>query len=96
MDLFVYFSGHSKELKESSFLVWNFFGCARYKSCTSPVFSYQQNISANFIYFLTALLQNLAKITRTRKRARTEKADSSFLQKYELISVLYDAHPPQK
>lgn len=30
------------------------------------------------------------------KGQETEKADSSFLQKYELISVLYDAHPPQK
>lgn len=69
-----------------------------YKSCSSPVFSYQQNISANYIYFLTALLQNLEKKKKPEqeKGQETEKADSSFLQKYELISVLYDAHPPQK
>lgn len=74
-----------------------FFVYVSYKSCSSPVFSYQQNISANYIYFLTALLHNLEKKKPEQEKGQeTEKADSSFLQKYELISVLYDAHPLQK
>ena len=57
-----------------------FFVYVSYKSCSSPVFSYQQNISANYIYFLSALLQNLEKKKPEQEKGQeTEKADSSFL-----------------